>query len=575
MIGRTLGHYLITEKLGEGGMGVVYKARDARLDRYVVLKILRDDQTGDPARRRRFLQEALAASALSSPNIITIHDIAQEDQLEYIVMEYVNGQPLDFLIPSGGMAPSQAVRYAVQIADALDAAHNAGIIHRDLKPANVMVAQNGLVKLLDFGLAKLTSAWAGAALTGPVTIQGSIIGTVCYMSPEQALAQPLDARADIFSFGTLLYEMLTGRRAFGDASSFIAMTAVVRDTPPPPSRINFAVQPELTQIVMKCLAKQPDDRYSSAAEVRRALLSLHLRDDPENAGVRDPCGEGHRALRSLSSASLAKARACFELAVREGSDEAAVWEGMSEYYSQVSLLGMGEPAEVLPKAIWAAKKAIDRDPGSEGPRLTLALLRANHEYVWNDVRRSISNISSYAGRYRQALWYLRPTGRFDEAEAAVQQDHAARAWLSLERGDLTAAARHASTAELESWLGCWVQAWTFLANGRARQALETCQGALRLEPGNPWLESALATALAMQKHVDAARKLIGQPHWKPASFPIPALIALGEADRAFTAAERALRRRDPGLITVLRLPLMQPFRNDSRYRDLHRAMNLG
>jgi hypothetical protein len=136
------------------------------------------------------------------------------------------------------------------------------------------------------------------------------------------------------------------------------------------------------------------------------------------------------------------------------------------------------------------------------------------------------------------------------------------------------AARRASAADLESWLACWVQAWTFLAHGRTRQAVEICQGALRLEPGNAWLESPLATALAMQKHAEAARRLIEQPHWKPASFPIPALLALGETDRAFETAEHALRRRDPGLITVLRLPGFQPYRNDSRYRNLHKSLNL-
>lgn len=555
-------------------MGVVYKARDTRLNRYVVLKILRDDQIGDPDRRRRFLQEAHAASALNSPNIITIHDIVTEDELEYIVMEYVNGQPVDFLIPSGGMSPSHAVRYGVQIAEALHAAHTAGIIHRDLKPANVMVTQHGLVKLLDFGLAKLTSAWIGASLSGPVTIQGSIIGTVCYMSPEQAMALPLDARSDIFSFGTLLYEMLTGQRAFGSASSLIAMTAVIRDTPVSPSRINSDIPAELAQIVMKCLAKQPADRYASAADLRHALLTLNIHQDPHDTAVRDPLKEGQRALRSLSPSSLAKARACFELAVRAGSDEAGVWTGMSEYYSQISLLGLAEPAEVLPKAIWAAKKAIDRDPLAEEPRVTLSLLRANHEYKWHDVRASLDNVFSDSSQYRRALWYLRPVGHFDEADMLVQHDSAARAWLALERGDIACATRHAAAADLESWLGCWVQAWTFLTQHRTRQAIELCQGALRLEPGNPWLESALAAGFALQRQPDAARKLIQQPHWKPASFPVPALIALGDVDLAFTTAERALRRRDPSLISVLRLPILQPYRSDARYTSLLAAMNL-
>lgn len=574
MIGRTLGRYTVLEKLGEGGMGVVYKAKHEILKREVVLKVLRDDHAGDEDRRLRFLQEAMAASSLNCPNIITIHDVASDEGLDYIVMEYVQGQPLDFLIPSGGMAPSQAVHYGLQIVQALEVAHEAGIIHRDLKPANVMVTPGGLVKLLDFGLAKMTSAWRGSALGGPVTVQGSIIGTVCYMSPEQALAQPIDARSDLFSFGALLYEMLTGQRAFGNASTLLALTAVIHRNPAHPCELNSAVSRELGDVVMRCLQKQAVNRPSSAADVRRALLASPRNEGPETSGLLDACAEGHRALHSMASASLAKARACFETAVRSGSDQPEVWSGLSEYYAQVSLLGMGEPAEVLPKAIWAAKKAIERNPVAQEPRIVIALLRANHEYCWNDVRQAVDSAASNGMRHRRALWFLRPLGRFEEAEADVAGDAAALAWLALEKGDLGQAMRHASVADLDSWLACWVHAWTFLANGRARQAIEVCEGALRLEPGNSWLESVLAAALAMNRQPDSARKLIGQPHWKPASFAVPALIALGEPDAAFERARGALRRRDPGLVTALRLPSMQPYRNDERYRELMAGLNL-
>src|SRR5512137_523746 len=191
MIGKTLGHYQITDKLGEGGMGVVYKARDTHLDRFAALKVLPPEKVSDPDRKRRFIQEAKAASALNHPSIITIYDIDQADGVDFIAMEYVAGKTLDDLIPRKGMRLSLALKYSVQIADALARAHGAGIIHRDLKPSNVMVDDHGLVKVLDFGLAKLTEAGpigedASTRTVEATTEKGTILGTVAYMSPEQA-----------------------------------------------------------------------------------------------------------------------------------------------------------------------------------------------------------------------------------------------------------------------------------------------------------------------------------------------------------------------------------------------------
>src|SRR5512137_1174611 len=230
MIGKTLGHYQITGKLGEGGMGVVYKARDTHLDRFAALKVLPPEKVSDPERKRRFIQEAKAASALNHPSIITIYDIDQADGVDYIAMEYVAGKTLDELIPRKGMRLSLALKYAVQIADALARAHGAGIIHRDLKPSNVMVDEHGLVKVLDFGLAKLTETSGPDAETATIrTGEGTVIGTAAYMSPEQAEGKPIDTRSDIFSFGSMLYEMLSGRRAFGGESNLATLTAVLRE----------------------------------------------------------------------------------------------------------------------------------------------------------------------------------------------------------------------------------------------------------------------------------------------------------------------------------------------------------
>ena len=234
MIGKTLDHYQITEKLGEGGMGVVYKARDTHLDRFVALKILPPEKVSDPDRKRRFIQEAKAASALNHPSIITIYDIDQADGVDFIAMEYVAGKTLDELIPRKGMRLSLALKYAVQIADALARAHGAGIIHRDLKPSNVMVDEHGLVKVLDFGLAKLTETSGPEAKTAATpTGEGTILGTAAYMSPEQAEGKKVDARSDIFSLGSVLYEMVTGQKAFQGTSKMSTLSAILHQEPKP------------------------------------------------------------------------------------------------------------------------------------------------------------------------------------------------------------------------------------------------------------------------------------------------------------------------------------------------------
>jgi len=234
-----LGPFSLLEKIGEGGMGVVYKARDTRLDRIVAIKLLPESRVADPERRARFMQEARAASALNHPNIVTIHDIAEHEGRHFLVMEFIDGRPLNERIPRKGMAVTEALRIAAQVADALAAAHAAGIVHRDLKPGNIMVDQQGRAKVLDFGLAKLGAAEPSAPIAAgddtrtvsPLTEEGAIVGSIPYMSPEQAEGKPVDARSDIFSFGAVLYEMVTGQRAFQGESRVSTLAAVVERDP--------------------------------------------------------------------------------------------------------------------------------------------------------------------------------------------------------------------------------------------------------------------------------------------------------------------------------------------------------
>ena len=267
-------------------MGDIYKAQDSRLNRVVAVKVLAHGGGEDSERRRRFIQEAQAASGLNHPNIIVIHDILSEPDADFMVMEYVSGKTLLDLIPKGGLRVPQALQLAMQMADALSVAHAAGIVHRDLKPANVMVTDSGLVKILDFGLAKLTeNAQFGyddktrTIAAAPLTVEGSIVGTVSYMSPEQAQGHKVDARSDIFSFGVVLYEMVTGARAFQGDNALSTLSAILRDEARPVTEIAPDAPPQVEQLIERCLRKNPDDRWQSIEDVRAALSALKHESD--------------------------------------------------------------------------------------------------------------------------------------------------------------------------------------------------------------------------------------------------------------------------------------------------------
>ncbi len=278
VIGQTLGHYRVESKLGEGGMGVVYKARDTRLDRPVALKVLPPEKVADSDRKRRFVQEARAASALNHPNIITIYDISEESGVYFIAMEYVCGSTLEQLAAGHGLPLKDAMKYAAEITDALAKAHSAGIVHRDLKPANIMITEDGRVKVMDFGLAKLVepaapgeAAQAATLDAGLRTQAGVVLGTAAYMSPEQAEGKKVDARSDIFSFGLVLYEMLSGERAFRGETWISTLTAILHQEPRPLRQVNTGTPPEVEQIVERCLRKDPARRFQNAADVKLAL----------------------------------------------------------------------------------------------------------------------------------------------------------------------------------------------------------------------------------------------------------------------------------------------------------------
>ena len=294
MIGKKLGHYEIIEQIGAGGMGEVYRARDVRLDRIVAVKVLPSHFAEDPERRQRFEREARTISSLSHPNICTLHDLGHENGTHYIVMEYLEGETLSERLHGGPLPMNEVLRFGAAIAEALDRAHRAGIVHRDLKPGNVMLTPDG-VKLLDFGLAKatdrvdnsssliVTQPGTEASPDTPLTAEGTILGTFQYMAPEQLEGAEADNRSDIFAFGSVLYEMATGRKAFQGKSQASLIASILEREPPPISSVHALTPPAFDHVVGKCLAKNPDDRWQSAQDIAGQLR--WVAEESSRAGV--------------------------------------------------------------------------------------------------------------------------------------------------------------------------------------------------------------------------------------------------------------------------------------------------
>lgn len=439
--GDKLGPYEILSPLGAGGMGEVYRARDIRLHRVVAVKVLPAGKVADPDRKRRFLQEAKAASALNHPNIITVHDIAEEHGTQFIVMEYVPGKALDQLIPRKGLPAAETLKYAIQIADALAKAHAAGIVHRDLKPANIMVTGEGQVKLLDFGLAKLTEAPIGAedaTLTvRDATEAGAIVGTVSYMSPEQAEGKPVDARSDIFSFGAVLYEMLTGQKAFQGDSRVSTLAAILTREPKPLSQLVPDVPPELEKLIARCLRKDRERRLQHVADLKVALLDL--KEESESGTLAGAPAKGRQTTRrrwtwaALAVAVALLAAAGWLVVARSGGNQAPF-----TVKPITSYLGAAESPTFSPDGSqvafsWNGEQQDNRDIYvklvDSGAPLRLTTNPARDDWpAWSPDGRQIAFLRASGDAAAQELLLISPLGGVERKLADLRRGVNANWW---------------------------------------------------------------------------------------------------------------------------------------------------
>jgi serine/threonine protein kinase len=300
--GQTLSHYRLVEKIGEGGMGVVWKALDTKLDREVAIKLLSEDLASDPERLKRFELEAKAAAALNHPNIVTLYSVEEAEGTHFIAMELVEGATLAQVIPGEGLPVERYLDLALPLTEAITAAHERGVTHRDLKPSNIMVSDKGRLKVLDFGLAKLRERGSRDRpvedSTKTATHNGIVLGTMPYMSPEQLQGKPIDQRSDIFALGIVLYEMATGRRPFGGDNPAALSSSILRDMPLALTEVNRAMPSDLARIVRRCLQKDPNRRYQTAKDLRNELEELQT--ELRSGTVSTAPGSGLHPIKSLS-----------------------------------------------------------------------------------------------------------------------------------------------------------------------------------------------------------------------------------------------------------------------------------
>ncbi|MCU0245321.1 MAG: protein kinase [Bryobacter sp.] len=526
MTGTSILHYRILGELGRGGMGVVYRALDTKLERTVAIKVLSPDRAVTPQRRERFFREARAASALNHPGIVTIYDINNADGVDVLVMEYVEGRTLHDVLEGGPLSMEQATDYALQLADALKKAHEAGIVHRDLKPGNVMVSSDGRLKILDFGLAKLVhrdgadESGETRTMAAPLTAFGQVFGTLAYMSPEQLQDDPVDARTDIYSFGVVLYEMLAGGRPFQQTTVPALIHKIVYEAPPPLKEKRTGIPPALEAIAMRCMAKAREERFASMGEV-----AAELRNVVAGTSTLRP-----KAARGKGGRRPALVLGAIALTAAVGGGFLYWQSGRSAPKTEAVVLP-GEPAELqrqargwlakpylqgnVDRALGALEKLVAAEPNNAAARALLAeaYWRKNGEsadahylsMIREHAQKAIELNPELAAGHTFLAAHFIAAGKLEEAipllERAASADplnpvpYVLRGNLELARKQMEAAGpAYTRAAEIgkDDWYAQMAYGVYLYRMGRMEAALSTFQRTRELAPEHPTVYQNLA-----------------------------------------------------------------------------------
>jgi eukaryotic-like serine/threonine-protein kinase len=615
MFGRTISHYRIVEKLGGGGMGVIYRAEDTRLGRKVAIKLLPEHLAASVQALERFRREARAASALNHPNICHIYDLLEEEGQLYLVMELLEGRSLDHVIVAKPLPTGQLIDLGIQIADALDAAHAAGVIHRDLKPANIFITRSGAAKVLDFGLAKLEGMPVASTdlptLSRPLTDAGTTMGTVSYMSPEQARGEELDPRTDLFSFGDVLYEMATGCRAFTGTTSAIIFDAILHSTPTAVSRLNPKVPVELERIIAKATERDRELRYQSAAEIRSDLK--RLKRESESGVSVAAAGTGKKAWRwavpvlgailivgALAGWYLTRSRqqtidSIAVLPFANSSREPAVdylSDGITE--GVISTLSQLRPLRVLARSTVFRYKGKDIDPRQVGRELGVkAIVEGRLEERDGNISIAADLVEVSTGA---ELWGQQYSQRLSDASALQQEvssDIAAQLRLRLTSAEQQRLNR-SDTQNGEAYR-LYLEGryfWNKRTSENLRRAVDLFQQAVNKDPSYARAYSGLADSYALMTNYFALRPREALPKAREAALKAVKLddglgeahaslgLVIAEADLDIDASERELRRalelnpNYPSTHHWLSASFAQRGRTDEALAEARRALEL-
>ena len=583
--GYRLGPYEILAHIGAGGMGEVYKARDTRLHRTVAIKILPHDKLANADRKRRFLQEARAASALTHPNIVVLYDISSDKGMDFLVMEYVHGKTLKERIKADTLPAAEVVRYGTQIASALAAAHGAGIVHRDIKPANIMVTPESQIKVLDFGLAKLAEPMGigpenDTRTIASLTEPGIVVGTVAYMSPEQTRGEPLDGRSDIFSLGCVLYEAATGKAPFRGPSTLAVMHEIATAHPAAPSETNRDLPAGFDRVIERALAKDKHDRYGAASEMMAELQALESRPAPAMghrhgkskwmaaasvvlvaAGaaavyewraakrhIPDPQAyqlylQGRRDIQEFTEHGFRQSVVDFKNAIARDPEYAAAYAGLADAYSYQATFEMERPKDVLPLAESNAAKAIEKDPSTAAAYTSLGIVAL--AYYWD--------FPLAEQRFQRAI-RLNPRDAFTQHFLGHYYEFTGKWPEALKQMQLAFDMDKLSPIYGED------VAYDLFANGRSDEAVRQLRETAGLAPEDPFAHALLASALEASGKNAESLEQAQQAVKLPGMISVAGILGgvfcrlVGPTWRAASWSSSRLRRRRETMSLRLKLP---------------------